>query len=288
MAELGTHYDTKFYYRKAQGGGHCVALAEANFAVGYDDITIYISSEYPEGSCEYTSILAHEQEHVRINREILRAYEGKFKDALRRVLQGKKTIFAHQKEEARSAYVLELRRQLKSVVAEMAAARNRKNGAIDTQDNYRRVLAQCDNWRSGNLQGSGLDARSEHANIENPVEATQVVSASGAESASGPVQLADTAGSGGHEAASEPSEPAEHGLKTEQDEVELVRQGRRLSKANAKQLESALKSLPYDFPTRARLLGFYFHKGLLNFGRATTIEARRRHILWLIENHPDS
>ncbi len=75
---------------------------------------------------------------------------------------------------------------------------------------------------------------------------------------------------------------------TDQDLVNLVQKGRQLSKANAKRLESALKSIPYDFPTRARLLGFYFHSSLPNFGRTTTIKARRRHILWLIENHPDS
>ena len=41
-------------------------------------------------------------------------------------------------------------------------------------------------------------------------------------------------------------------------------------------------------PTRAKLLGFYFHSSLPIFGRTATIETRRRHILWLIENHPDS
>ncbi len=75
---------------------------------------------------------------------------------------------------------------------------------------------------------------------------------------------------------------------TDQNLVQLVRDGRQLSKANVKQLESALKSIPYDFPTRARLLGFYFHSSLPIFGRTTTIKARRRHILWLIENHPES
>jgi len=288
VAELGTQYDTKFYYREAQSGGHCVALAEAKFSVGYDGITIYISSEYPEGSCEYNTILAHEQEHVRINQEILRAYEGKFKEALRRVLRGKKVIFAHQKEEARSAYVLELRRQLKSVVAEMAAARARKNGAIDTEDSYRRLSAQCDNWRVSDLEASGQEAHSEPAGIDSSVEAAQVVPPSGAESASEPAQIAEMAVSDEQEAVSASSGSAEQGLKTEQDVVEFVQQGRQLSKANAKQLESALKSLPYDFPTRARLLGFYFHKGLPMFGRTATIEARRRHVLWLIGNHPES
>ncbi len=288
VADLGTSYDTKFYYRKAQSGGHCVALAEAKFSVGYDDITVYISNEYPEGTCEYDTIFAHEQEHVRINREILRAYEGKFKEALRRVLRGKKVIFAHQKEEARSAYVLELRRQLKSVVAEMAAARTHKNGAIDTQDSYRRLSAQCDNWRGSDLEASGPEARSEHAGLDSSVEAAQVVPPPGAESTGEPAQGGDLEGSGGDATVAAPSEPAEQGRKTEPDVMEFVQQGRQLSKANAKQLESALKSLPYDFPTRARLLGFYFHKGLPNFGRTATIEARRRHVLWLIENHPES
>jgi hypothetical protein len=35
-------------------------------------------------------------------------------------------------------------------------------------------------------------------------------------------------------------------------------------------------------------LGFYFHSSLQIFGRTTTLKARRRHILWLIENHPES
>ena len=75
---------------------------------------------------------------------------------------------------------------------------------------------------------------------------------------------------------------------TDYNLVNLVQEGRQLSKANVKRLESALKSIPYDLPTRARLLGFYFHSSLPIFGRTTTITARRRHILWLIENPPDS
>ncbi len=74
----------------------------------------------------------------------------------------------------------------------------------------------------------------------------------------------------------------------DQNLVKLVRDGRQLSKANVKQLESALKSLPLHLPTRARLLGFYFHSSRPIFGRTATIEARRRHILWLIKNHPES
>lgn len=35
-------------------------------------------------------------------------------------------------------------------------------------------------------------------------------------------------------------------------------------------------------------MGFYFAAGLKSLGAEPTIEARRRHVLWLIANHPDS
>lgn len=273
VAEPGLRYETRFYYWKAQSGGHCVALAEAKFSVGYDDMTVYISRDYPEGSCEYDVILAHEEEHVRLNREVLKAYERKFKQAIARVLSGKKSIFAHQKGAARAAYVKELERQLNPVVAEMAAARNRKNGAIDTQDSYRRLMAQCTNWHGGDPAASGATG---------PVEAA---AAPPSDELAG--EAAQT-GAGEHVALAAPEESANQAAAADPDPTDYVGQGRQMSEANAKQLEAALASLPYHFPTRARLLGFYFHKGSATFGPAATIEARRRHILWLIENHPEA
>ncbi len=151
VAELGMRYETTLLYRKAQMVGHCVALAEAKVTVGYKNITVYITSEYAEGTCEFNAILAHEQEHVQINQHLLKVYKVKFQEGLRRVLRSKKVIFAHRKAEARSAYVGEFDRQLKHVVAKMVADRNRRNGAIDTRDSYLRLLAQCDNWLGSDL-----------------------------------------------------------------------------------------------------------------------------------------
>jgi hypothetical protein len=241
VAEPGLRYETRFYY--------------------------------PEGSCEYDVILAHEEEHVRLNREVLKAYELKFKQAIARVLAGKKTIFAHQKGAARAAYVKELERQLNPVVAEMATARNRKNGAIDTQDSYRRLMVQCTNWHGGDPAASGATG---------PVEAA---AAPPSDELAG--EAAQT-GAGEHVALAAPEESANQAAAADPDPTDYVGQGRQMSEANAKQLEAALASLPYHFPTRARLLGFYFHKGSATFGPAATIEARRRHILWLIENHPEA
>src|SRR5204862_8343026 len=52
--------------------------------------------------------------------------------------------------------------------------------------------------------------------------------------------------------------------------------------------EQRLKSNPSDLGDRARLLGYYFSASLRTAGPTATIEARRRHILWLIGNRPDA
>jgi tetratricopeptide (TPR) repeat protein len=57
-----------------------------------------------------------------------------------------------------------------------------------------------------------------------------------------------------------------------------------LSPADAQRLEAALQSNPHDRAARDALLEYYF---LAKIDPAVAIPARRRHILWLIENTPD-
>jgi len=69
----------------------------------------------------------------------------------------------------------------------------------------------------------------------------------------------------------------------------LARDGYMLSQREAEDFESLLKNSPDDLAARTKLLGFYFRGGAVRlYGRDATIEARRRHILWLIGHHPES
>jgi hypothetical protein len=69
---------------------------------------------------------------------------------------------------------------------------------------------------------------------------------------------------------------------------QLVREGYKLTKEQAASLEEALAQTPADLNGRARLMGYYFAPGLQSLGAEVRIQARRRHILWLIHNRPDS
>ena len=60
----------------------------------------------------------------------------------------------------------------------------------------------------------------------------------------------------------------------------ILSQGWKTTPAEAAQLESQLARHPQDVAARTRLISYYYQQ---------TIAARRaRHILWLIENHPEA
>ena len=67
----------------------------------------------------------------------------------------------------------------------------------------------------------------------------------------------------------------------------LVREGFGLSRDAADRLETSLQSNAEDLAARTKLLGFYARGAMRLIGHDATIEGRRRHILWLIEHHPE-
>lgn len=67
----------------------------------------------------------------------------------------------------------------------------------------------------------------------------------------------------------------------------LMEQGANLGPDAAQALEARLEKTPEDLSARAELLGYYYYQWMKP-GEAAARAARRRHILWLIEHHPDS
>jgi len=67
----------------------------------------------------------------------------------------------------------------------------------------------------------------------------------------------------------------------------LARQAYDISHDQASRLEENLRHDPNDLAARAQLLGYYFAAGR-RLSPAVLHEARLRHILWLVQNHPES
>lgn len=60
-----------------------------------------------------------------------------------------------------------------------------------------------------------------------------------------------------------------------------------LSLAEAQRLEDSLQKNPDDTAAHTTLLAYYFRNGLRDMAPEKVKQARRRHILWLIEHHPE-
>ena len=65
----------------------------------------------------------------------------------------------------------------------------------------------------------------------------------------------------------------------------IYTEGLKLSEQDAKMLEKKLKTNPNDMEIRAKLLGYYFHHS--SRSSLARLE-RQKHILWIIQNHPES
>ncbi len=68
----------------------------------------------------------------------------------------------------------------------------------------------------------------------------------------------------------------------------LARQGYGISVDEASRLEESLTRDPNDLAARAQLLGYYFAAGGRRLSAEAARQARLRHILWLVQNHPES
>lgn len=145
VVDLSVSYNPEFTYRDSQAGAYCAYLDTAEITVGYSELSVYVSSDYPEGSCEYEAILAHELRHVEINQSVLKAYRDRIWDTLARTLRSKRSVLVSRKAEARSAFALAFDHGLQPVLKALTADRIRRNNRIDTEEHYRRVLEQCRN-----------------------------------------------------------------------------------------------------------------------------------------------
>jgi tetratricopeptide (TPR) repeat protein len=97
-----------------------------------------------------------------------------------------------------------------------------------------------------------------------------------------------------HESAEPPVASLENPVEVEERHSQIanlalvLRDGRKLSAQEAERLEQSLEREPEDLASRARLLAYYFSGSIKDRGAEAKIAARRRHILWLVQHHPES
>ncbi len=128
------------------GSGYCASVSKVEAELGYGDITVYVDKRYRKGSCQYRSVIEHENEHVAIFRSTLDRYAPRVEDRLTRAAENLKPVAANTPNRAAERLQNALQRQMKPLFKEMNKVLDRKNNNIDTPANYKREQARCSNW----------------------------------------------------------------------------------------------------------------------------------------------
>ena len=129
-----------------KGRGHCATVAEVKSSLGYDTITIYIAKRYPKGSCQYLSILEHENEHLAIFRDTLAIYGPRIERRLTAAASAMKPVLAATPARAAAKIQKALQRKMEPLFKEMNRRLDTENGRIDTPRKYHGEQARCSTW----------------------------------------------------------------------------------------------------------------------------------------------
>jgi hypothetical protein len=137
-------------------GRVCIWLSWVEATLGMPEQHVYVANDYPDYSCEYRSVLAHENKHVTINRRVVQSFAEPMRKALQDgVTKVNPLIFSNAgvQDNQITGFLYTLMRPTWDA---MRAELKKQNGAIDTPDAYREEHAAsgCKNWFPRGVPGS--------------------------------------------------------------------------------------------------------------------------------------
>jgi hypothetical protein len=145
-AEISISLGAATVARPRERSSYCVYLEEVEARFGFDKFDVYVGREYPAGSCEYRTILDHENEHVTIYKDVIRDYGGRIRTAIERELMNLGPVFVPSARAGGERAISQLQQRLQPTIDAFQAESRRRNGRIDTQSNYGALQELCPNW----------------------------------------------------------------------------------------------------------------------------------------------
>lgn len=146
LTELQFRMDISINTLSRKANRHCATIAGVKAELGYDEITIYVAKRYHRGSCQYLSVLEHENEHLAIFRNTLARYGPKVERRLVQAASQLKPLTGRSPQQAAAKIQKALQRQVEPLFKEMNKIMDTENDRIDTTENYHREQARCSKW----------------------------------------------------------------------------------------------------------------------------------------------
>jgi hypothetical protein len=152
LTQAGYQTDAQFHcggYKRWFKDEYVMWIDSMTVEFTYNTMTVYVSNAYPEGSCPYEQILAHEKQHVEIHREVYREFQGKIQERMASVT-GLPThshpITTLHWDEGKESMGKMISDAINPVFEEFEAELARRNGLLDSPENYAELKNRCPDW----------------------------------------------------------------------------------------------------------------------------------------------
>lgn len=129
-----------------RGERYCSYLTSVGVKFGWEEMTVFIPSEYEAGSCEYRAVIDHENQHVSIIRAALREFAPKARARVEAFLARSAPVAGRGRPPEVEAALAPIQAQLSALLQEFNALHSARGAQIDTASNYAAVTAMCKNW----------------------------------------------------------------------------------------------------------------------------------------------
>ncbi len=117
-----------------------------DITVGYTGFKVYIDRRYGKGSCEYRTVLEHENGHVSLYRSNLARNLPDLRRAVHSAARRIGPVIVSSPNQAARYMQRQMERKLKPLVARLRRGADLANARIDTAVSYKRVQGRCRNW----------------------------------------------------------------------------------------------------------------------------------------------
>lgn len=141
--EVGTRLQTGM--RPGADGTASLWVEAVEVRVGYSAVTIFIPSEYAEGSCLYEAVLEHEREHVAGDHALLEDYAERLRERLRGVEWSSpaKPLQGLSEEQGKRRLEEMLAKVLRPSLNELKKKREQARDALDRRKDYEAMRRRC-------------------------------------------------------------------------------------------------------------------------------------------------
>lgn len=142
-------HQVEFMYETyEQLGQGCIYLRKVDVQVHIEP-TVFIASEYPQGTCMHNAVLTHERKHVREDQLIVNKYTSMIGEALLSVVSSQSAGLGPYEKERMPFVQQNVQNSISKVVTKyndlMNAERKARQQAIDSFEEYESIGKQCKN-----------------------------------------------------------------------------------------------------------------------------------------------